>query len=401
MATFSYSALDATNTLERGTMQSRSLNQAAKAVAALGLSVITVQHVRSKAWWNIDLNPGFGLTEKILFTRHLHTMMEAGVGLDQALKTLADQTQQERPKRMLLDLQRRVQSGQALNLALKQFPKDFSELYISLIRVGELSGKLDHVLQYLLVQLEREYLLRSKAINAMIYPAIILIALLAMVSLMLLFVIPNVAGVLAGYDVGLPLSTRMLLALSYGLTHFWYIIVPGVILLGWLFKKFINRPRGKRWWDNFILRLPGLGGVIQEFHLARLTRTLSSTLLSGIPLDQALQLSSSVTTHIFFRESLLRSVDFIRRGVTLNEVLRGYPKLYPPLVTRMVEVGEKTGTLDHMLERLAAAYETSVENKLTNLSSIIEPVLILLIGAVVAFVAVSVMLPIWSFSKTI
>ncbi len=401
MATFSYSALDVNNALERGTVQARSQNQAIKAITALGLSVITTQRVRSKAWWNVDLTQGFGLPEKILFTRHLHTMMEAGVALDQALKTLADQTPQERPKQMLLDLQRRVQGGQAFNLALKQYPKDFSELYISLIRVGEMSGKFDTILKYLLVQHEREFMLRTKATNAMIYPVIILIALIAMVTLMLLFVIPNVAGVLAGYNVGLPLSTRMLLFLSNAMTRFWYIIFPVAIFLVWVFRKFIQRPVGKRWWDSFVLRLPGIGIVIREFHLARLTRTLSSTLLSGISLDQALLLASSTTTHTLYRESLVRAVDFIRRGVSVNEVLTGYPKLYPPLVTRMVEVGEKTGKLDHMLERLATAYEVSVENKLTNLSSIIEPLLILIIGGVVAFVAVSVMIPIWSFSKTV
>lgn len=401
MATFSYSALDTDNVLERGTVQARSQHRAVKAIAALGLSVITVQRVKSKTWWNIELTSSFGLPEKILFTRHLHTMMEAGVGLDQALKTLADQTPQEKPKKMMLDLQRRVQGGQAFHLALKQYPKEFSELYISLIRVGEVSGKFDTVLKYLLVQHEREFLLRTKTVNAMIYPSIILTALIAMVSLMLLFVIPNVTGVLKGYNVALPISTRILLALSFAFTHFWYIIFPGAIALMWLFRKFIRRPRGKRWWDTALLRLPAIGEVVREFHLARLTRTLSSTLLSGIALDQALQLASTTTTHTLYRESLLRSVDFIRRGVSIHEVLQGYPKLYPPLVTRMVEVGEKTGKLDQMLERLASAYEVSVENKLTNLSSVVEPILILVIGGVVAFVAVSVMLPIWSFSKTV
>ena len=401
MATFSYTALDAANTYIRNTIVARSLRQATADLEKQGLSVITVKKEQKKTWLDFELTSGITLQEKILITRHLHTMMEAGVALDESLRTIAEQSTQLRIKTILSDLQASVQKGQPLHIALAKHPKYFPTLFVSLIKVGETSGKLDETLAYLLDQQENDYRLRTKIFNALLYPSIILTALILMVSLMLVFVIPRIESVLTSYDVQLPVQTRILIWLSKALTNYWYAIIPGIALIVYGFARLLKTAWGKKTWDDFLLWLPGVQSVVKEVNLARITRTLSSTLKSGLPIDRALELTASVVNHTRYRESLERATRFVRRGVPLGEVMRGRSAYFPPLSTRMIEVGEKTGKLDHMLTRLAVFYETSVDTKLTNLSSVIEPFLILFIGLVVGYVAISVMTPIWSFSQTV
>ena len=401
MRTFSYSALQDSGTYTKGTIDASSLRKARQELEKKNLSIITIVQEKKKTWLNQELRRGLPIQERILLTRHLHTMLEAGIGLDQALKTVAEQTTNEHIKTMLLDLFQRVQKGQPFHQALANHRKYFSELYINLVRVGETSGKLDDVLAYLLVQQEKEYALQTRVVNAMLYPTIILTALFAMVSLMMVLVIPKITEVLSGYNVSLPLQTRILVGTSNILSKFWYIIFPALFALVLALRALIRRPRGKQAWDDFILALPGVNTIVREVQLARLMRALNATLKSGLSLDQALELATTVTSNSRYRQSLQRATTFVRRGVPLGEVLHGYPKNYPPIATRMIDVGEKTGKLDHMLERLATHYEIEVDTKLANLSSIIEPALILFIGLVAGFVAISVMTPIWSFSQTV
>lgn len=401
MAQFSYTALDSKDVFLRGTIQARNHRAAEATLTGDGLSVITLRQDKKKTWLDVELNRGLGMQERILITRHLHTMLEAGIAIDEALKTIAEQSTSDRVKKMLLDLHLRVQKGQPLHQALGQHGAFFPPLYINLVRVGEVTGKLDSVLAHLLEQQEKELALRTKVFNAMLYPSIILTALILMVSLMLVFVIPRVATILGSYDVQLPLQTRILVAMSDFLSSFWYIVFPLLIFLVYLFRVFIKRPTGKRWWDSFILAIPGIKILVQEVNLARITRTLHATLQSGLSIDQALELTASIARHDKYHHAIQRAVKLVRRGAPLGEILHGYPSLYPPIATRMISVGEKTGKLDHMLGRLADYYESNVQTKLTNLSSIIEPMLILVIGLVVGYVAISVMTPIWSFSQTI
>ncbi len=401
MAQFTYSALDAKNNYSRGNLTISNLRQAREQLEKQGLTIITIIKEKKQTFFNRDLGLNVSAQDKILITRHLHTMLAAGIGLDQALKTLAEQTPQERLRAVLVDLERRVQSGQPLNQALRLHPQYFSNLYVNLVQVGEKSGKLDQTLQYLLDQQENDYRLRTKVLNASIYPSIIIMALIGMVSLMLVFVIPRVESVLSSYNVGLPLQTRILLFMSRSLTHYYYYIIPAIIALILGARRLLRSVWGKRQWDRFLLVMPMFKGLVKEINQARITRTLTTTLKSGVPIDKALELTLSITDHTSYRLALERAIKLVRRGVSLGEILRGYPQLFPPITTRMIDVGEKSGQLDHMLERLAAFYETSVDTKLTNLSSIIEPLLILLVGLTAGFVAVSVMTPIWSFSKTI
>lgn len=402
MATFFYSALDTAGAYVRGKVEAMSAARATVKLEREGFMVVNVRAERSQRFAKLEqLLSSVSRLDRIFFTSHLHTLLDAGIALDEALRVTAEQTTNERFRTIIYDLYGRVQRGEQLNSALKLHERYFSEFYVNLVRVGETSGKLSEVLAYLLEQQERDYELLVKARGAMIYPSIILVTLVAMVTLMMVFVIPKVASLLAEESVDLPLTTKILMWTSNFMVHYGLLMIPVFIALGWAFRWWTKTERGKWQWDGFVLRIPKLKTIIVEFNLARFARAMSSLLKSGIAVDKALELSATVTTNSRYRKTIRSGVVVVQKGIPLTEVLRGHERLYPPIVSRMLEVGERTGKLDHMLTRLAMFYEKSVMASLDNISSVIEPVLLLSIGLAVGFVAVSILSPIWKFAEAI
>lgn len=402
MAIFLYTALDATNSFVKGTIESSGMKDAAAKLEKEGFIIVNIHEERRKRFgsFNVWLS-GVSAQEKIFFTRNLYTMLESGISLDYAVKTTAEQTTNSKFREILMAVYDRIQKGQPLNVALVPYRNVFKDYYINLIGVGEKSGRLDEVLSYLLEKLEKDQELLTKARGAMIYPAIILIALVIMVSGMLVFVIPRITSVLGQYNVALPLTTRIVIALSNFLMQYGVYCIPVVVGLGYLAYRVTRKGRGRWAWNSFVLKLYRINTVVKEYNLARFARSTSALLRSGIGLDQALEMTAGVSSNSHYEKVLMSSIRFVQRGIPLSEVLKGSPKLFPPLTTRMVEVGERSGKLDHMLTRLAVFYEKSVETSLTNLSAVIEPILLLCIGFAVGFVAIAVLTPIWSFSRTV
>lgn len=402
MAQFQYTGLNEDNSYQKGTVDARSVGAAIAALEQQKKLVVNIQRVPRPrfTWLQVTFN-SISAQDRIFITRNLHTMLQAGIGLDRAVKTTAEQVTNAKLRQTLEDIWNQLQQGQAFHRALSKYPQYFSTFYTNLVRVGESSGKLDEILQSLLEKQERDAVLRTKVRSAMIYPCIIIGALVAMITIMMVFVIPRVTGVLTSYSVTLPLATRILIAVSNFFVNRWYIIALGVIFLGIAFRAWVRSRRGRLQWDTFILRLPLLKTIIQEFNLAIFVRSLSALLHSGIQLDQAMTLAGSSCSQKPYQEATKLGVRFVQKGVPLSEVLKGSPRLFPPLTLRMVEVGEQTGKLDTMLRRLANVYEESVQTSLTNLSSTVEPILLLLVGLTVGFVAIAVLTPIWKFSATI
>ncbi len=402
MAIFFYTALDKANSYVKGKIEAKNDRQAYQQLEKEGFMVVNVQRELRSRWEKINsiLQPVSRL-DRIFFTRHLFTMLESGMGLDQAVKVTAEQTTNERFREVLMDIHRRVQKGESFHSSLAKHEKYFSHFFVNFVKVGEASGKLDEVLGYLLEQQEKDNDLFTQARSAMLYPSIIVTALFFIVTLMMVFVIPKITSILTEYHVKLPLATRILIGTSNFLLHYGIFLIPVVAVAIYFFNKWKKSKRGKWYWDGFLLSIPRLKVVIIQFNLARFARTMSALLKSGVIIDQAVKLSSEVLNNSRFRSSLTEGIGFIQKGIPLAEVLKGHPKIYPPLAIRMVEVGEKTGKIDHMFGRLAVFYERSVSSTMTNLASIIEPVLLLCIGFTVGFVAISVLTPIWKFSETV
>lgn len=401
MPLYSYTALDTADAFIKGQIEARHQKAATAKLTGEGFAVINVKREKTKTWLDITLWQPISAQDKIFFTRNLHTLVGAGIGLDQAVNITAEQTTNERLRPILVDIAKRLRKGQSFHTALAEHRDAFDAFFVNLVRVGESSGKLDEVLLYLLEQQERDYDLKTQARGAMVYPSIILTALIVMVTFMLAFVIPKVSGILNQYHVQLPLATRVLLALSFFVTHYGLYTLPVLILLIYLFIRWRRTPAGRFRVDGWLLRMPLVKKLIIEFNVARFTRSFSSLLKSGLSIDRALDLSATVTTNTHYQQAARGAIKFVQKGIPLGEVLKGQGHLFPALACRMIEVGERSGKLDDMTARLADFYEKSVTQSLKNLSATIEPLLILSVGLIVGFVAISVLTPIWKFSATV
>lgn len=402
MKVFNYTALDKNEKFSKGIIDAKSLNNAKKKLEKEGYMVVNIKADKGNKMSKFDIMlTGVSRIDRILFTRHLHTMIESGIALDEAIKIASEQTANKNFQIVLTDIYKRLQQGESFHHALNQHKKHFSKFYISLVKVGEKSGKLDEVLSFLLDQQENDYDLITKARSALIYPSLIICALIVIVIFMMIFVVPKITEVLTYYDVQLPLATRVLIGLSAFIISYGIYLLPVLILLFYGFIKWKNTKQGKWSWDAFILSIPRVNVIVKEFNLARLTRALDAMIKSGISFDYAMELASEVTNNSHFSLAMTDSVKFIRKGIPLSEILQGYPELFPPITTQMIGVGEKSGKMDHMLGKLAVYYDKSVTTSIVNLSSVIEPGLLILIGFAVAFMAIAVLTPIWNYSETI
>jgi len=403
MSYFSYSALDIKGAFVRGRFHDRSMRRASEQLQRKGLSVINIH--RDKRRLLGSLNPNISRItrrDKIVFTRSLHTLLEAGIALDQALHIIIEQTVNETFKKVVDNLYASVQKGETLHKALGNNRKYFSPFFISLIRVGEETGNLDGSLLHLLEQQENDDELITKVRGSLIYPAVIITAALIIATLMMIFVIPQITSILTEYDIELPLTTRILIYVSDFMATYGLLVLPTAFIAGFVgFRAMVSTPVGKRRWDSLKLRLPLVKKIVIDFNLAKFSRAMHALLMSGMSMDDALQLAAGVTGNVRYQEAILHGAKFIRKGIALTDVLVGYPVLFPALTCRMIEVGEKTGKLDHMLDRLARHYEKSVTNTLQNLSTIIEPILLLIIGVFVGLLGIAILTPIWNFADSI
>src|SRR3989344_358434 len=336
------------------------------------------------------------LMEKLMFTRNLQVMVAAGIPLPKALDVLAEQTESSKFRRVIIDVKKRVVEGQTLSLSMEAYPHVFSELFTNMVKVGEESGTLENVLSQLTVQLERQHELKSKIMGALLYPSVVITAMIGIGVLMLIAVIPKLAETFEELGAELPLTTRVVIGLSRFLASYWFIVFPIVLVLLVLLFRFIQTGTGKRLFGQLLLHAPVFSGIVRKFNAALMTRTISSLIEAGVPLVRGLEITSKVVGNSFFEDSLKEAAVRVGKGSRLSEVLREYRSLYPVIVIQMVEVGEETGETGSILAKLAEFYEEEVTQVTKNLTSIIEPILMLIIGAAVGFFAVSMIQPMYS-----
>lgn len=355
--------------------------------------------LKIKNW--LDSNNGVPLTQKIFLVQNLSIMLKAGLSLGAALNALKEQTPNKRLKNVLALISERVDKGESFANALKFFPKIFNELFVNMVESGELSGNLEEVLKQLHIQLKRDHELISKVRGAMIYPSVVIIAMLGIGTFVIIFVMPKFVSIFAEFQATLPLPTRILIHLSdlvqtRGLLVALVFITTLIVLI-----KFFKTTKGHRLLHHFFLVAPILGPIVKKINLARFSRTISSLIKTDIPIVQSFNITSRTLGNIFYREAMLESAEKIKKGSSINLILREYPTLFPPVVTQMITVGEESGSVDTILEELAEFYEEEVDQTMKNLPSIIEPVLMLVLGIGVAGMAVAVLMPMYSLSDAI
>jgi len=342
------------------------------------------------------------LNEKIGFVENLSIMLKSGISLTRALKILVKQTKNERFKAIIADINQQVETGKSLAEALSRHSNIFSNIFISMVKVGEMSGSLDKSLEYLTIQLHREADLKSKVRGAMIYPSVIVSTMVIIGILMSIFVLPKLTSIFKEFDnIDLPFMTKVVIGVADFMAGNAVIVILSLVILITGLILFFRTFAGQKFLGGLLVRLYIIGPIVRKINLARFARILSSLLKSGIPIVEGLEVAGNSINNIPYRELIINSAEQVRLGKDLTETLSKDEILFPVLVVQMLEVGEESGTVEEMLSQLAVHYEEEVDTIMKNLSSIIEPLLLLLIGGVVGILAVALISPIYSISQSI
>ena len=351
--------------------------------------------------WLSDHLSRVPIMQKILFVSHLKTMVKAGLSLIDALRILSAEIENKKLKMVIDEIKDGVEKGLQLSEVLARYPKIFPSIYVSMIAAGETAGKMETALDQVSVQMKKNHELTSRIKGAMMYPAVIVAAMIGISVEVVVFILPKLLIMFKDFDTELPLPTRILIFITdstakYGLWMLSVIILL-IIMAVWLIKK----PKVKKVVHAVNLRLPIVGPIIRKINLARFTLTLSSLLESTIPIIDAARISSEVLGNVIYKESLLNVSESLKKGEALSEILRRFPKIFPPMVTEMIMVGEKSGETEDMLRELAEFYGNEVDATMRNFTTIIEPIIILALGLAVAGIAVAVIMPMYSLSQNI
>lgn len=339
--------------------------------------------------------------ELVMVTRNLGSMLVAGLPLSRALSVIERQSKNPKLKGVAADVRDRINKGSQFYEALAAHPKVFSELYVAMVRAGEESGGLAEALQTLSIQMERSSSLKKKIKGAMIYPAIVIIILVIIGVLMMIYVMPSITGTFKSLNVDLPTTTRVLIAVSDFMVANTISTLVGMLagVVGTLY--FFKTGVGRRAASYVVPRLPVIGKIAKEVNAARTARTLSSLLSSGVDVIRALKITEEVVQNVYYKEIIAEAAVRVEKGSPLSGVFIENEKLYPVLVGEMILVGEETGDISNMLKELAVFYEGEVEQKTKDLSTIIEPILMVMIGGSVGFFALAMISPIYSISDSI
>lgn len=344
---------------------------------------------------------GVKLGEKIVFIQDLSIMLKSGIPVARSLKIITKQTHNKRFAKILESITQGIENGKTLHESLGQYPAVFSPIFVSMIKVGELSGNLDESLQYLTVQLEREAELKSRVRGAMIYPAVIVVAMVIIGIVMSIFVLPKLTAVFKDFNQTLPFMTRVVIAISDFMGAHAILAVGGLVGLVVAFGAFLRTAPGKRGLDMFLVRVPIINPIVKKINLARFARVFSSLLKSGIPIVEGLEVSGESMPNILYRETIIQAGQNVKTGKNLTDELAKNEVLFPVIVVQMLQVGEETGSLETILAQLAGHYESEVDATLKDFSSIIEPVLLLVIGTIVGVLAYALIIPIYNIGNNI
>lgn len=340
--------------------------------------------------------------DKLLFTKHLAMMAKSSITVVEALDILAAQTESALLKKVLTDMGKDIKNGKSLAESMSKHPKIFDTFYTSIIEVGETSGTLDESLSYLAAQLAKEYAFRKKVQGALMYPTIVLTAAGLVGIGVSLFVLPKLVDLFNGFDTKLPVSTQLLISFSNIMQHFGIFVVAGLAGLVFLIRFVLSLRAVKPYIDNVLLLIPVFGKIVQNAELASFCRNLGVMLKSGIPITNALAIEVKIITNRVFQEYVLLMLAATDKGRSLSDELQqGKYKRIPLIVTKMIEVGEKTGNLEETLLYLADFFEDEVDDATRNISTLLEPVMLLVIGGLVAFVALAIISPIYSLTGSV
>jgi type IV pilus assembly protein PilC len=400
--TFTYRVRDRGGQVLTGQLIADSETLAVARLREQGYSPLEIKRQSARgSGLNMQLTPKkVKLKELSVFSRQFATMINSGLPILRALAILSEQTSNSEFRRILTECRMDVERGASLSAAMSKHPKPFNDLYVSMVRSGETGGSLDTTLLRLADTLEKEVKLRGKIKSAMTYPIAVVGLVVLIMSAMLLFVVPQFQEIYASLGSDLPLPTRVLLAMSDAMKSFWYLVILGAIGARFAFRRYKKTDAGRLTVDRIKLRVPVFGSLFHRTALARFSNTLSMLLRSGVPILQAFDIVSDTVGNKVIARAIGDVQSSVREGESIAKPLAKHP-VFPPMVVQMIAVGEETGQVDTMLEKVAAFYEQEVEAAVDALTSLIEPLLIAVIGGAVGAAVVALYMPMFNIINLI
>ncbi len=403
MTNFAYKALDARGAQAAGEIEGESKTAVAAALRNRGLTVLDLNEVK-QGWGQISIGGRVKPKDLTVFSRQFATMVNSGLSMLRCLYVLEEQTPNKKLAKVVSEVRADVEAGISLSDALEKHPKIFSRLYISMVRAGEIGGILDEVLNRVATQLEKEDSIRRAVKSAMVYP--ILIGSFAIIVLigMVLFLIPIFAGMYKDLgDAKLPMLTRIMMGISDAMLSFPLNVIILAVIVGAIYGllRLKRTDKGTHVWDRFKLHIPmGIGEIIRKLAVARFSRTLGTLITSGVPILQAIEITGQAAGNVVIEDAMVEVQQSVKEGQSITEPLSKV-SIFPAMVTQMISVGEETGSLDAMLGKIADFYEDEVNAAVKSLTSILEPILMLFVGALVGTVVISMYLPIFNMMNIV
>lgn len=398
MPIFSYTAKSPQGQTVKGRIEAKSEKGAAAELRERKLFVVSVKPVNQSALDDLQ-RALFGVKfgEVVNFTRQLSTMISAGLPLANALHILSQQSSGEM-SRLVTTILQDIEGGSTFSDALAKHPKQFGKMYIQLVKAGELGGVMDTVLLRLADNMEKSKAFRGKTIGALIYPVIVIITMIGVAFVMMAFVIPKMMSLYDDFGAELPFLTQVLMGISNFMASFWWLVLGLMGLAGFVFYKWVSTKTGRETWDKWLLRLPLFGPLIVKVTLTEFARTLSMLLTSGVSLLQALEIVRDAVPNVVYKNALAECVTMVEKGVPLSQALSKYQD-FPPILQQMTAVGEETGKLDEVLFKLSSYFELESEQAIKNITTAIEPMIMIILGIGVGLMVVAVIMPIYNLTS--
>jgi len=395
MSTYVFKAIDLTGGKARGEVEADSKQAVSDQLKQRGLIVLDIADKHSSRQIEFDFMKSVKASELAIFSRQLSTMINSGMSILRALYVLEEQTESKFLKETIIAVRKDVEAGLSLSDSMARHPKVFNPLFVAMTQAGEMGGVLEGALVRVADQLQKDAALRRQIKSAMIYPILVIVFAVGVMMALVAFLVPVFVNVFKEFGGQLPAITKVSVFLSHMVTGYWWLMFGGTAVVVVTFIKWKKTSWGRRQWDHFRLHVPmKIGTIVQQVAVARWSRTLASLTAAGVPLLQALEITGRTGGNVAVEEAMDGVISSVKRGGTIAAPLAQAP-IFPSMVTHMVGVGEETGALDAMLDRVAEFYEEQVEASVKALTSILEPIMIIVIGGIVGFIVISMYLPLF------
>ena len=399
MSIFTYEAYDKNNKIVRGEYEAISDSEVMEYLTKHSLTAVSIKSIRaqkkSTGIFSIQLFSGINSVDIMFLVRNLSTTIKAGLSVIESLDILIKDTEKKLMRKVLEGAEAIIKNGQPLSSSFEAYKDSFPPIFFGMIKAGEVSGQLDKTLSELARYLGKEYALRSRVKSALTYPVILLVAATTVVILMLIFVLPTLTKSFAQNGVTLPWITKVFLFISQIFTWSFPLDIISVVFIIWFFLYFRTTKMGKKFFFLIISHTPVASDLVKKIALVRFTRTFGNLIGSGLSVIESIEISSQSVDNRSFTYALEKATEDIKNGISISESLSKYPKLFPRLLISLTVVGERTGSLQKILDTFADFYEEEVDNTLKELTSVLEPVLLLVMGLVIGAIAISIILPIY------